>query len=81
MDLFTYELRTLLLQNRYASFLNFDHPLIRAEHLRPETCSFDVGVFVTDLDLWRHYNITQKMEFWIKANSQYVWFYSHVVLY
>ena len=56
------------MQNRLASYLNFNHPLIIAEGLRPESCSFNTGVFVTDLELWRHYNITHRLEFWMNAN-------------
>lgn len=36
----------------------------------PLECAFNTGVFIADLDLWRKYNITKKLEHWLELNTK-----------
>ena len=58
------------LQNNYGSFLNFNNDRLRAIGLKPETCSFNAGVYVFDIDEWRKTNITGDLEKWTALNTE-----------
>ncbi|KAK2145738.1 hypothetical protein LSH36_660g02038 [Paralvinella palmiformis] len=57
-------------QNMYASFLNFKHDQIHSLHIKPSSCSFNVGVYVFNADLWREQNITRQLEHWLELNTR-----------
>lgn len=46
--------------------------------LDPNKCSFNSGLYVTDLDLWRKNNITNKLEYWLELNTKYVDFHHFI---
>lgn len=60
--------RLTLMKNNYADYLNFKNKHIKESSMKPTECAFNAGVFVADLDLWRKYNITSKLEYWMKLN-------------
>ncbi|XP_060069303.1 glycosyltransferase 8 domain-containing protein 2-like [Ylistrum balloti] len=62
--------RLSLMKNNYADYLDFKNKHIQQLKLKPTECAFNTGVFVADLDLWRKYNITKKLEYWMKLNTQ-----------
>ncbi|KAK7501817.1 hypothetical protein BaRGS_00006903 [Batillaria attramentaria] len=52
--------RITFMQNKHFKELN----------IQPTTCSFNTGVFVTDLSDWRKHNITQQLEHWLVLNTR-----------
>ena len=73
MSYLIYELYTsitLCLQTTFRDFINFGHPAIVRLHLQPNACSFNVGVYVADLDRWRAANLTQELLYWTQLNAQ-----------
>ncbi|BFZ07580.1 hypothetical protein BsWGS_10619 [Bradybaena similaris] len=58
------------LTNVYAEFLDFKNEHIKALHMKPDACSFNSGVFVTDLAKWQAYNITSQLEYWMELNTK-----------
>lgn len=55
-------------RNTYANFLNFSHPLIQQLQIPPKTCSFNAGVYVADLQKWKHQNIAVQLNYWMSTN-------------
>jgi len=58
------------LQNVYAEFLDFKNEHIKKLHMKPTACSFNTGVFVSDLTHWDKLNITNQLEYWMALNTQ-----------
>jgi lipopolysaccharide biosynthesis glycosyltransferase len=59
------------LQSIYSDFINFEHPEIAKKKLNPDQSSFNVGVYVMDVDRWRAANITEDALYWTELNSRY----------
>jgi hypothetical protein len=57
-------------QNTYANYVNFNHPAIKKLNIDPNTCSYNVGMYVTDIDRWREANLTEELEYWIELNTR-----------
>lgn len=57
-------------KNTYGFLLNCLDPEIAAVIKQPKTQYFNAGVLVTDLALWRQYNITAQLEVWMHRNTQ-----------
>jgi hypothetical protein len=74
--LYMYSIHTLIChyfvseQNTYASFLNFNHDKIKSLDFKPGMCSFNVGVYVFNADLWREKNLTKQLEYWTELNTR-----------
>jgi len=54
----------------YADYIDFKNKAVQKLDISPTTCSFNTGVYVTDLDLWRKHNITEKLEYWLELNTK-----------
>lgn len=62
--------RLTLMQNIYSEYIDFKNKHVLHLDISPMSCSFNVGVYVTDLDLWRKNNITEKLEYWMELNTK-----------
>ncbi|KAK6997795.1 Glycosyltransferase 8 domain-containing protein 1 [Biomphalaria glabrata] len=58
------------LSNVYAEFIDFKNANVKKLNMKPSACSFNTGVFVTDLRLWDNNNITQQLEYWMELNTK-----------
>ncbi|GFO13210.1 glycosyltransferase 8 domain-containing protein 1-like [Plakobranchus ocellatus] len=58
------------LSNVYAEFLDFKNKHVQEKNIRPGACSFNTGVFVTDLASWHRENITGQLEYWMELNTR-----------
>ncbi|XP_033097810.1 glycosyltransferase 8 domain-containing protein 1-like [Anneissia japonica] len=56
-------------KTNYGSYINFQHPQVKAMTMNPLECSFNAGVFVADIDEWKKQGITARIDFWIKLNA------------
>ncbi|ELU07129.1 hypothetical protein CAPTEDRAFT_168505 [Capitella teleta] len=57
-------------QSVYPDFINFEHPEIQKIGLNAQQSSFNVGVYVMDVDRWREANITDQVFYWTELNSR-----------
>ncbi|XP_065842380.1 glycosyltransferase 8 domain-containing protein 2-like [Oscarella lobularis] len=57
-----------LFQNSYVRFLNYANQHVQKLGIPPDTCSFNTGVFVTDVFKWRENSISEKLEEWNVLN-------------
>nr|KAG5710080.1 hypothetical protein BaRGS_030156 [Batillaria attramentaria] len=57
-------------RNVYADFFDLKNKHFKELNIQPTTCSFNTGVFVTDLSDWRKHNITQQLEHWLVLNTR-----------
>ncbi|KAK3594972.1 hypothetical protein CHS0354_019892 [Potamilus streckersoni] len=62
--------RLTMRKNIYADYIDFKNKKVKELNISPTECSFNTGVFVTDIDLWRKENITQKLEYWLELNTR-----------
>ncbi|XP_071805137.1 glycosyltransferase 8 domain-containing protein 1-like [Asterias amurensis] len=62
--------RASLRQNVYANYLNFHNERVKKLGLNPMTCSFNVGVFVANVSLWKEQKITAKLDYWLALNAK-----------
>ncbi|WAR14504.1 GL8D1-like protein [Mya arenaria] len=62
--------RITMMQNHYADYIDFKNKHVQELGISPTECAFNTGVYVTDLDLWRKHNITEKLEKWLVLNTQ-----------
>jgi lipopolysaccharide biosynthesis glycosyltransferase len=60
-----------LFRNSFFRYLNYANEHIQKLGIPPETCSFNAGVFVTDIRKWRDNDITDKLEYWMELNTKY----------
>lgn len=58
------------LSNIYAEFLDYKNKHVEERKIPPNTCSFNTGVFVTDLATWHKENITGQLEYWMELNTK-----------
>ncbi|XP_059163725.1 glycosyltransferase 8 domain-containing protein 1-like [Physella acuta] len=58
------------LNNIYAEFLDFKNEHIQQMHIKPTACSFNTGVFVSNLSDWHSQNITSQLEYWMELNTK-----------
>ena len=58
-------------QNTYAGFLNYSNAHVRDLNVPGDACSFNAGVFVADLAVWRLQNVTARLEYWCTLNTRY----------
>ncbi|XP_005097020.1 glycosyltransferase 8 domain-containing protein 1 [Aplysia californica] len=58
------------LTNVYAEYLDFKNPHIKEMKMKATACSFNTGVFVTDLREWDKLNITAQLEYWMELNTK-----------
>lgn len=58
------------LKNNYAEYIDFKNKHIQQMHMHPATCSFNTGLMLTDLDLWKKNNITEQLEYWLQLNKK-----------
>ena len=65
-----YVLFVCILQNVYANYLNFHNERVKKLGLNPMTCSFNVGVFVANVSLWKEQKITAKLDYWLALNAK-----------
>ena len=56
----------------YFTFIDFNNSHVQRLNMSPNACAFNVGVFVTDLELWRKHNVTAQLENWLVLNKKYV---------
>lgn len=49
--------------HRYAQYMNFSHPLIKAK-FNPKTCAWAYGMNFFDLDAWRREKCTEEYHYW-----------------
>lgn len=49
--------------HRYAQYMNFSHPLIKAK-FSPKACAFAYGMNFFDLDAWRREKCTEEYHYW-----------------
>ncbi|EPS62489.1 hypothetical protein M569_12298, partial [Genlisea aurea] len=49
--------------HRYAQYMNFSHPLIKAK-FSPKACAWAYGMNFFDLDAWRHEKCTEEYHYW-----------------
>ncbi|KAK7093286.1 glycosyltransferase 8 domain-containing protein 1-like [Littorina saxatilis] len=62
--------RITLLQNVYADFFDLKNKHFMELNIKPTACSFNTGVFVTNLTDWRKHNITHQLEHWLELNTK-----------
>ncbi|KAL8571961.1 hypothetical protein ACOMHN_026173 [Nucella lapillus] len=62
--------RITFMQNVYADFFDLKNKHFKELNIKPMACSFNAGVFVTNLSDWRQDNITAKLEHWLQLNSK-----------
>lgn len=62
--------RVTMMKNVYADYIDFKNKHVRMLDINPTACAFNTGVYVTDIDLWRKNNITQKLEYWLTLNTK-----------
>lgn len=58
------------LKNNYAEYIDFKNKHVQEMHMKPSTCSFNTGLMLTDLDLWRKHNISEQLEYWLDLNTK-----------
>ena len=56
----------------YFTFIDFNNSHVQSLNMDPNACAFNVGVFLTDLELWRKHNVTEQLENWLVLNKKYV---------
>ncbi|XP_016176584.1 galacturonosyltransferase 8-like isoform X1 [Arachis ipaensis] len=54
--------------HRYAQYMNFSHPLIKAK-LNPKACAWAYGMNFFDLDAWRREKCTEEYHYWQNLNE------------
>lgn len=59
-----------LFSNTYEGFLNYQNAHIQKLNIPKDTCSFNVGVFVANLDMWRQQGYAEQLDHWLTLNSQ-----------
>lgn len=65
--------------HRYAQYMNFSHPLIKAK-FSPKACAWAYGMNFFDLDAWRREKCTEEYHYWQNLVSIYIQ-KCHVLLY
>lgn len=54
--------------HRYAQYMNFSHPLIKAK-FSPKACAWAYGMNFFDLDAWRKEKCTEEYHYWQNLNE------------
>ncbi|KAK2360478.1 Galacturonosyltransferase 8 [Trifolium repens] len=54
--------------HRYAQYMNFSHPLIKAR-FNPKACAWAYGMNFFDLDAWRREKCTEEYHYWQNLNE------------
>ncbi|CAL0302793.1 unnamed protein product [Lupinus luteus] len=54
--------------HRYAQYMNFSHPLIKAK-FNPKACAWAYGMNFFDLDAWRKEKCTEEYHYWQNLNE------------
>ncbi|KAM3373825.1 galacturonosyltransferase 8 [Capsicum galapagoense] len=54
--------------HRYAQYMNFSHPLIKAK-FNPKACAWAYGMNFFDLDAWRREKLTEEYHYWQTLNE------------
>ncbi|RHN45785.1 putative polygalacturonate 4-alpha-galacturonosyltransferase [Medicago truncatula] len=54
--------------HRYAQYMNFSHPLIKAK-FNPKACAWAYGMNFFDLDAWRRVKCTEEYHYWQNLNE------------
>ncbi|KAG6576002.1 Galacturonosyltransferase 8, partial [Cucurbita argyrosperma subsp. argyrosperma] len=54
--------------HRYAQYMNFSHPLIKAK-FDPKACAWAYGMNFFDLDAWRREKCTEEYHYWQNMNE------------
>ncbi|KAL7124551.1 hypothetical protein ABFS83_14G055700 [Erythranthe nasuta] len=54
--------------HRYAQYMNFSHPLIKAR-FSPKACAWAYGMNFFDLDAWRREKCTEEYHYWQNLNE------------
>ncbi|XP_022096956.1 glycosyltransferase 8 domain-containing protein 1-like [Acanthaster planci] len=62
--------RASLHQNVYSNYLNFKSERIKKLGLNPMACSFNAGVFVANISLWKEQKIMEKLDYWLGVNAR-----------
>ncbi|XP_038079182.1 glycosyltransferase 8 domain-containing protein 1-like [Patiria miniata] len=62
--------RASLRQNVYSNYLNFLNENIKKLGLNPMACSFNAGVFVANVTLWKEQKITERLDYWLSINAK-----------
>ncbi|XP_029643563.1 glycosyltransferase 8 domain-containing protein 1 [Octopus sinensis] len=62
--------RLTLLKNNYVEYIDFKNKHIQKLHLNPKACSFNTGLMVTELGLWKKNNITARLVYWMTLNTK-----------
>jgi hypothetical protein len=59
-----------LWENTYELFISFENSNIRALQMQPSQCSFNAGVFVANITMWRKSDVTRQLEHWMELNTR-----------
>ena len=59
-----------LFQHNYASYINFENERIKKLGFNPMKCSFNTGIFVANVSLWKERRITEKLDYWLTINKK-----------
>ncbi|XP_072047648.1 glycosyltransferase 8 domain-containing protein 1-like [Amphiura filiformis] len=69
-DCSTVSNRVGLHQHNYASYINFESEKIKKLGFNPMKCSFNTGIFVANISLWKERRITEKLDYWLSINNK-----------
>lgn len=61
--------RITMMKNVYSEYIDFKNKQVQLQDMSPMECSFNSGVYVTEMDLWRKNNITEQLERWMTLNT------------
>lgn len=61
--------RFTFVDNSYRHYINFDNEHVKDVRMDRQTCSFNTGVYVFDVDKWRTKNVTKQIEYWMVLNK------------
>ncbi|XP_035257337.1 glycosyltransferase 8 domain-containing protein 2 isoform X1 [Anguilla anguilla] len=67
-DLPSEVVRTMGMQTTYMGFLDYRKLEVRELGINPSDCSFNPGVFVADMEMWKRQKITKQLETWMQQN-------------
>ncbi|XP_028810912.1 glycosyltransferase 8 domain-containing protein 2 [Denticeps clupeoides] len=66
---FSHEMvRSVGMQTTYMGFLDYRKQGVRDLGINPSDCSFNPGVFLADITMWKQQKVTKHLERWMKEN-------------
>ncbi|KAG7454382.1 hypothetical protein MATL_G00259070 [Megalops atlanticus] len=67
-DLPSEVVRSMGMQTTYMGFLDYRKLEVRELGINPSDCSFNPGVIVADIEVWKRQKITKQLETWMQHN-------------